>query len=105
MRAELACVEPGPERHSFVRGCVAAVARQPGGVGRVGYVLAVLVGLGATAREAGTLPSGPLRACVVGLICVLIVVSWCGRRPGVLGPVRRSPVDRVLRAAGYLAVV
>ena len=105
MRAELAGVESGRARMSFVLGCVGAVVRQPGVVGRVGYGLLVLVALGAAVRRAGALSYGPLRAGLVGLVCVLVAVSWFGRRRGVLGPVRRSPVDRVVRAGGYLVVV
>jgi hypothetical protein len=105
MRAELAGVEAARARMSFVLGCVGAVVRQPGGVGRVGYGLLVLVALGGAVRRAGALSYGPLRVGVVGLVCVLVAVSWFGRRRGVLGPVRRSPVDRVVRAGGYLVVV
>ena len=104
MRAELAAIGSTRERLAFVASCARVVARQPSAYRRVGYVLLVAASLAAVGMKAATIGYVPLRVAAIVMVCVLALVSWLGRRRGLLGPVGRSRSARVVRVAGYAVV-
>lgn len=104
MQAELATIETARRRLSFVAGCARTVVREPSAYRRAGYPLLVAAALAAAGVKASTLTYLPLRVCLVALVGVLAIVSWRGRRPGLLGPVGTSRSAHAMRIAGYLTV-
>ena len=104
MRAELAALGSRRERLAFATGCARAVAGQPAVYGRVGYLLVVAAALAAVGFKVATLAYVPLRVAAVVMVCVLVLLSWLGRRHGLLGPVGHSRSARTMRLAGYAVV-
>ncbi|MBB5874465.1 hypothetical protein F4553_007899 [Allocatelliglobosispora scoriae] len=104
MRAELAELAPGPDRRSFARGCVRVIATQPATLRHAGYSLLMLAALATVAVWSTRIAYAPLHWGMVALVTLLVAVSWLGRRPGLLGPVRDDGPARLVRAGGYLLV-
>jgi hypothetical protein len=73
-------------------------------VRRVWYPLFTAGMLGAVLVWSGGLVYAPLRWGLVGLVSVLVVVWWLGRRTGVLGPVGAGRAARLVRAGGSALV-
>jgi hypothetical protein len=103
MLAELAALEPGPARRRFAWGCARAVLTASVTASRLGYAVLVAGALTGAVVLTDRVPYGPLHSGLIGLVAVLVVLSFVGRRPG-LGPVAGAPVARAVRAAGYLLV-
>jgi hypothetical protein len=103
MRAELAGIEPGPQRLSFALGCVRVIATRPAVWRHAGYPLLVLGVLAGTLRFTAQVGYPPLRWGLSGLVASLVVVAGLGRvRP--FGPVADRRAARTVRAGGYLLV-
>jgi len=104
MRAELAGIGPRRARWRFAAGCLRVVATRPHVLNRVGYPLLATAALASVLWWTDRIGYAPLRWGVVGLILLLVAVSWLGRRRGPVGPVAPDPVSRAVRAGGYLLV-
>jgi hypothetical protein len=104
MRAELAGIESGGARREFALGCVRAVVTQPAVLHGFTYLLLVAGVVIAALAWTATIAYAPLHWGLVGLVMILVVVSWLGRRRGWFGPVGEHPTARLVRAGGYLLV-
>jgi hypothetical protein len=105
MRAELAELERigagRRERWGFALSCLRVVATEPAARRRAGYP--VLVAAALTAAFVGTrsIAYAPLHWGLVGLVTMLVVVSFAGRQTGILGPVADDLPARAVRAGAY----
>ncbi|GAA1274755.1 hypothetical protein GCM10009677_30100 [Sphaerisporangium rubeum] len=101
MRGELAHIDGGTARWWFAVSCLRGVVLEPRWMlvagGHLVPVVAVVVGT----RE---LEYAPMRAGVVGMVTVLVVLSWLAGRRGVLGPVRGGWVAGSVRWGGFVVV-
>ena len=104
MRAELGGIEPARDRRRFVLGCLRAVLTRPPVLRTLGCDAALLAILAATLVWSARIGYAPLRWGVVAVVSVLLLVTWCGRRPGALGPVGRGRAPRLVRALGCALV-
>ncbi len=104
MRAELAAIEPPAARWRFALGCVRAAVIRPALLPDIGYPLLMAGVLVVVAVWTSPIASAPMRWGLLGSAAVLVTVSFLGRRPGLLGPVKRGPVARLVRAVGYLLI-
>jgi hypothetical protein len=104
MRAELAGIGPARDRWRFTAGCARVVAGQPAAQRAIGYPLLMAGVVVAVVAWSGRVAYAPLRWGLVGLVAILVAVSWLGRRAGVLGPVGGGWAARLVRAGGYLLV-
>jgi hypothetical protein len=103
MRAELAGIDPGPQRWRFALGCLRVIVTRPAVWRHAGYPLLMLAALAATAHWTSHVEYAPLRWGLVGLVASLVVVAGLGR-VRVLLPVAGSRAARSMRAFGYLLV-
>jgi hypothetical protein len=71
---------------------------------RIGYPLLATAALAAVLWWTDRVGYAPLRWGVVGLILLLVAVSWLGRRRGPVGPVAPDRATRAVRAGGYLLI-
>lgn len=104
MRAELAGIDARRARWQFAAGCLRAVATRPEALSRVGYPLLATAAAVSVLWWTDRIRYAPLHWGVVGLVLLLVAVSWLGRRRGPVGPVAPDPVTRAVRAGGYLLV-
>jgi hypothetical protein len=104
MRAELIGIASGRERWRFALSCLRAVLRQPAALGRVGYGALVTAALAAVIALTGPIAYHPLRLGVIGVVGVLLALSWLGRRSGLIGPVAAGRPARIVRTGGYVLV-
>ncbi|TCO62208.1 hypothetical protein [Actinocrispum wychmicini] len=105
MRAELAAITEGPARRQFVRGCTRAVLLSGTALRTLAGYVGMLVFAAVILRQTADLPSAGVRVEAIGLIAVITVLAWCGRRRGALGPAGIDLVPRLIRLAGYAAVM
>lgn len=101
MLAELDGIPAGPERWRFAWGCAGAVASRPAVLYRLGYPLLVLAVLAAAVYGTSGVAYQPMHWGLVGLVAILVLVSWLGRAFLAVQP---SFVPRSLRAGGYVLV-
>lgn len=101
MRAELAQIEPGPPRLWFALSCLRGSLTQPGLISTAGYPLLMLGVIIGVVAWTGRVTYVPLRAALIGLVVILVALSWLARRPGPLGPVSPSRAARLVRSGGY----
>ncbi len=101
MLAEHSAISSALGRWSFAVGCARVVLTRPGVWHRLGYpalgasaVLAVLVGT----RDVA---DAPMHWGLVGVVLVLVLISWLGRT---YLPVQPTAVSRIVRVFGYLLV-
>jgi hypothetical protein len=104
MRAELAAIESGPARWAFAAGCVRVVATRPAVLRRAGYPLLMAGALAAALWWTSRIAYGPLHWGSVGVVVLLVVVTWLGRQRGPFGPVGEGRTARGLRAGGCLLI-
>jgi hypothetical protein len=69
---------------------------------RAGHPLLVAGALVAVLGWTTTIGYAPLRWAVVGLVSILLALSWWGRRPGRIGPVGDGPAARLVRTGGHV---
>ena len=91
-------------RWSFAVSCIRVVAGEPAARRRAGYPFLAAGVLATVCWWSGSLTYAPLRWGAVGLVTVLVLVSFAGRRTGFLGPVGEGHAPRLLRTGGYLLV-
>jgi len=80
------------------------VSRIKGDINRLGYPVLIAAALVAVVAQTSAIRYGPLRWGVVGAVSILVLVSWWGRRPSLLGPVAPHAAARLVRVGGYLLV-
>jgi hypothetical protein len=104
MRAELATLSSPPPRRGFAAGCLRAAVLRPDTARRIGYPALMLGTLTTMVVWTSGIGYMPLRWGLVASAGVLLAVAWCGRRPGLLGPVGTGRAARLTRVGGYLLV-
>ncbi|MEV7965880.1 hypothetical protein AB0O34_07835 [Sphaerisporangium sp. NPDC088356] len=104
MQAELAQIESAAERRRFALGCMRASLTQPRLLVAAGYPSLMLGAIAGTVVWTGRVTYAPLRAGLIGLVAILLALSWLARRPGVFGPVAEGLAARLVRVGGYLLV-
>ena len=104
MQAELAAIGPRRDRRRFAVGCTRMAMTQPAMIGTVGYPLLTVAALVAVVTLTGPIDYPPLHAGLIGLVAVLVTVSWLGRQLRLLGPVGDGRAARMLRAGGCLLI-
>jgi hypothetical protein len=106
MRAELAAIDEPRARRRFVRGCVRAVLLTGTTLRALAGYAAILGFAAVILRAAAELPSPGVRAEATGLVAIIAVLAWCGRRRVAgLGPVGPTPAARLARLIGYATVM
>jgi hypothetical protein len=81
------------------------VVTQPAALRRLGYSVLVAGALAAVIVLTSAVAYYPLRLGVIGLVGVLLALSWLGRRHGLIGPVAAGRPARIVRAGGYVLVI
>ena len=71
---------------------------------QVGYLVLMAAVLVAVVMQTSGIRYSPLRWGVVAGVSILVLVSWWGRRPSLLGPVAPHPAARLVRVGAYLLV-
>lgn len=104
MRAELAALSSGRQRWAFAVGCLRTSMAQPYAPAQLGYPVLMAAILGAAVMQTNGIRYLLLRWGVVAAVAILVLVSWWGRRPGLLGPVAPHPAARLVRLGGCLLV-
>jgi hypothetical protein len=102
MQAELAAIEPRPDRWDFARGCVRAAAAEFHLLRGTVHLVVVLGALGTSLAWVATVDYPPLAAILYVAVPALAAVSWGARRAGMLGPTGGSAAAWTLRTGGYL---
>jgi hypothetical protein len=104
MQAELASIEPGPERRRFAFTCTRAALSRPATLVRLGRHLPVTGALAAGVVLAGGIPLAGIRREAIAMVVVLGALPWLARRLAIAGPVAAGRTARLVSAGG-LAVV
>jgi hypothetical protein len=105
MRSELAAIEDLSARRRHALGCARAVLLTDAVVLRAVAVHVIALTFGAVALAlAIAIRSTGVRIEAIAFVVILAVLSWCGRRDGMLGPVGDSRLARGIRGGGYAAV-
>jgi hypothetical protein len=104
MQAELASIEPGPDRRRFAVTCTRAALSRPATLVRLGRRLPVAGVLAAAIVLAGDIPLAGVRREAIVMVVVLAALPWLARRLAIAGPVAAGRTARLVSAGG-LAVV
>jgi hypothetical protein len=104
MQAELAAIEPGPERRRFALTCTRAALSRPATVVKVGRPSLVAVAVAGTVVMTGAIRPATIRLEAIAMVVGLAALPWLARRLAIFGPVAPGRTARLVSAGGFAVI-
>jgi FtsH-binding integral membrane protein len=104
MQAELASIEPGPDRRRFALTCTRAALSRPPTIMRLGWRSFVAVAVAVTVLMTDAIRPATIRVEMIAMVVGLVALAWLARRIPVLGPIAAGRTARLVSLGGFTVI-